>query len=619
MTKIVDTSKLDFDSIRDNLKQFMSQQSEFTDYDFEGSGISTLIDLLAYNTHMNALVAHMSLNETFLSTAKARASVVSHAQALGYVPRSVTAPQALVSLSVIGSDISPNGLTIPRGYTFKGKINSQSYTYTVLQPISTYKYTEQVFNTNRTRHMYQFDNVVAYEGELITQRYGVDALVERQAIEIYSTKIDTSTLSVRVYDTSTSTTYTDYTLYSAIEDTTSQSAIFFLRENPFGNYEIYFGDGYIGQKLESDNVIEVQYIDTNGKASNDIKQLTAVDSLSGLTNITTTMVEPLTFGGKDRETIESIRYNSAVSYATQNRAVTAADYKSLILRQFTNIKDVAVWGGEDASPPVYGKVYIAPALYSQQRATESLKADIKTYLRYRNVGSVLAEIVDAEYNYVILECEFKFDPRVSKLGLGEVESAVRQSILSYNESELGRFDGIMRQSNLLTKIDQTDNGITSSIIRTKVYKNVIPNPLITERYVLDFPVPIYRSTSTESVVETSSFYFNNRLVRLYDEIGDTVDIRKLYVYDVLRAEKDTSYKNVGYVDMDNGLVVIENIQFDNSNTVQVIAQPNTYDITPKYQQLITILTGDIFITGSEDTVEKYSVKGLSDFNASTRH
>ena len=619
MTKITDVSKLDFDSIKSNLKEFMSAQDQFTDVDFEGSGISALLDVLAYNTHMNAMIAHMNLNETFLDTARARSSVVSHSQTLGYIPRSAVASRATVSLRIVGTDTSASSITIERGATFNGKINSKSYSFTVLSPVSASKQTDYIYDRDEEIYFYEMPAVEVFQGEIRNIKIRADKVIKRQAIEIPSPKIDTSTLQVRIYDTANSSTYTDFTYYDKIEDVTTTTPVYFLRENPFGNYEIYFGDDFIGKNLKTNNLVEVEFLDTSGAEANDIRQLTIDGPITNLSKVTTTMVSTLAYGGKDKEEIESVRSQAPVSYATQNRAVTAADYKSLILQKFTQVKDVSVWGGEDASPPQYGKVFIAPALFSKQPVTSTLNKEIKDWIKYRNVGSVKVDMISAEYTYIELEVEFKFNPRKSKYTVKQAEKIIKEVVAKYDSEELGQFDGILRNSNLLTAIDQADPGITSSIIRTKCYKIFNPDPLRVTEYTIEFPVQIYQSASTESVISTTPFYLNARLVQIKDEPSSEKDLRNLYVFDVLAQKKDTFFGDIGTANLPAGVVTIKNILPDNAQPIELVIRPETYDITPKRNQLVVILSGDVTVLGSEDTVDKYSVKGLTDYNASSRH
>ena len=619
MTKLTDTSNLDFDNIKDSIKTYLQAQSEFTDYDFEGSGISTLVDLLAHNTQYNAMLAHLNMNETFIDSAQNRQTLVSLAQSIGYVPKSDTASQIVFDAYVVGTDISPDSITVSRGDTFSGRINSKSYVFTVLDPVSGKKNRDTILETsNGVEYYYQLNGIVGYQGKLINEKYRVDALKQRNYIEIYSDKIDISTLRVRVYDTSTSTSYTEFKQYDFVDITTTTNA-YFVRQNTFGNYEIYFGDDYIGKSLQPSNIIEVEFIDTDGPDGNNVKELGLDTDIGGLTNITLTVTQNSS-GGFNEESIESIRYNAPVSYAVQNRAVTAADYKSLIISEFPQLNDVAIWGGEDATPPVYGKVFISPALITGQLATESLKKAIKTFTGPKHVASILPEIIDAEYTYLDVESELKFNDNVSSFSLKEIESLVKDTILNYGTDTLNTFSGIYRQSNITTLIDQTDPGITSSIIRTSMYKNITPNPMIAEKYVINFPVQLYQTATTESVCESSQFLLNNRVVQIFDEPASVNDVlRRLYVFDVSTQSKLEEYTNIGTVDPVAGTVTIENVIFDNANTIKIYARPNTYDILPKYNQLLALQSGDIRVTASEDTVAKYSIKGVTSFNPASRH
>ena len=320
-----------------------------------------------------------------------------------------------------------------------------------------------------------------------------------------------------------------------------------------------------------------------------------------------------------RETKESVRISAPVNYAAQNRAVTAADYKTLITNNFPTLKDVSVWGGEDANPPVYGKVFIAPALWSQQPAGEILKKEITDFLRYHNIGSITTEVVDAEYTYVTLEVGYKFDLQSSSLSLNEADALVRDTVVSYSDVNLNRFDGILRQSRLTTLIDSADVGIQNSIIRPKMYKKFRPDPYSVTSYELLFPVSIYQSSSSESVATSSWFSLNGQMAMFQDEPTSDTNVRKLYLVDPTTNERLDYYNDVGYINLSNGIFTINNLRFDSSDYVVITVRPNTYDIAPKYKQLLAINAEDVTVIGEMDTVSAYNIKGLSSYKPFTRH
>lgn len=613
MTRVTDLSNIDFEGIKVQLKEFLQSQEEFKDYDFDGSGIATLVDLLAYNTHFNAVTAHVNMNESFLDTARIHSNIVSHAQAIGYTPKSRSAAQGIVTVSVQGKDTSASSLTIPKGHKFSGTINGEQLTF-----VTTSQYTSQKYSDNS----YLFTNVNVYEGVIRSEMYRPDSKTAHQEVEVNSSIADLSTLRVFVYDNAASTSFTEYSFYNNIVDVTSTDTVFFVRENTFGRYVIYFGDGFIGKKPAPGSVIKLEWLDTKGAAGNNIKTLASASAIETESKVTIIMStsEPQTFGGADKESTESIRYNAPVSYSVQNRAVTASDYKVLLLQKFPELKDISVWGGEDANPPVYGKVYISPSLFTQQKAGEVLKKAMTEYLRYRNIGSITTEIVDAEYTFLSTTVKYKYDNKNTNVTEKQLSDKVRQVVLTYNDDVLGRFDGIMRQSNLTTIIDRCDPAITSTVIYVDMMKQFNPDPLKSTSYTLEYPVSIYSSDTNASVGYSSLFVYNGVNVAFADEPHPTNSfLRNLYLIDGNTGKRLTQYTDKGYIDTANGQVVIQNMKFDTSNPVQFFARPNTYDIVPKYKQLLAIHPGYLEVAGDLDTVSVYNIKGLASYSPFSRH
>lgn len=604
---------LDFNNIREELKTYLANQEEFTDYDFDGSGIGVLLDVLAYNTHMNALMAHLVLNETFLNTAQVRSSVVSHAQLLGYTPRSARASNAQVDVIVTGNASSPGTITMPRGYTFSGKINNTTYNFVTLSAVTA---TKEADNT------YNFTEIPVYEGSLRTERINVDSLIEFQKFEINSSTIDTSTLSVVVYDNPSDTVGESYNLFGAAADLGSNSTIYFLQENPFGRYDVYFGDGLSGKKPANGSVVELTYVETSGAVANNVAGLTADDTIDGLSNITTTFTDGFTqtTGGAAAERIESIRFNAPLINATQDRAVTANDYASLLRVEFPELSDVSVWGGEQANPPVYGKVYITPALISRKQPTQSLKDAIISFLRTKNIGAVLPEIVNPEYTNVNLFVGVKYDTNRTEKTVGELEALVRAVIANYNADKLNLFSGVLRQSELLALIDDADTGIISSSIRPTLEKSFTPNPIQTTTYEIQFPSKIYITTGTPYTVESSEFLIDGTIAKIGDEaITGSTTSRRLFFYDAGTELKLSAYKDVGTVNSDTGIVTLNSIKFDNANDIAITIKPDAFDLAPRFNQLLNINADDVTVTMSQDTISANGLSGTPDYATFSRY
>ena len=618
MAQVKDLSNLDFNYLRTQLKTFLGEQSEFTDYDFDGAGISVLLDILAHNTHYNALLAHLNMNESFLDTAQHRSNVVSHANLIGYAPRSKTASQSWIDVTVRGNAQSPPTLTLRRGTKFSGKINNAAYTFIALSSVSAPRLTDV-----NGDYVYNFYEVEVKEGSLREERYRVDSFKAFPRYEIMSDSVDTETMRVRVYSNPNTNEYDEYTKYVNISEVREDSQVYYIRENPFGRYEMNFGDNFMGKKPGDGSHVVVDFLETHGVEANNIQFLTALDSIEGLSNIvvTNTYEGSSTSGGLDRETIDSIKYNAPINFGVQNRAVTALDYRSLLMNKFPTFKDVAIWGGEDAEPPVYGKVFIAPALWTGRKLIDSDKAGVNQFLKNENIGAITTEVVDAEYNYVEISVDFMYTTRDTSKTAGELETLVKEVVFQYNEDTLNTFDGVMRYSNLLTLIDKADPGIVNSVISSRIYKIVDPKPQTSIDYTISFPCEIYKTLDEDYVVTSSSFYIDNELVFIADEPindGSNSYNRRLKIMDARTGLVLPKYKDVGYVDVTTGKVYIEDIQFDNTNPISIYIKPNSYGVAPKYNQIVRINQGDVSASGRLDTVAEYNIAGLSGYTTFKR-
>jgi major membrane immunogen (membrane-anchored lipoprotein) len=468
MAQIKNVTELDFDQIKTNLKVFLSAQEKFNDYDFDGAGLNVLLDILAYNTQYNALLAHMTTNETFLDSAQIRSNAVSHAKNLGYIPKSRLAATAKLKVTVTGDADSPATLTIPKGFSFTGQIGSNTYTFVTN---GSYNATKNSFN-----NQYVFSSVEAKEGKLVNFTYRVDNSQELQKFRVADLNIDTSTILVRVRESLTSSDNTTYTLYDNLLNVNSDSNVYYLQENMNGQYEFYFGDNILGNKPTTGQIVELTYISTNGLEGNGAKSFSANSAIGGFTSISVELATGFakTIDGADKETIDSIKFNAPKLFAAQNRAVTSEDYKTILNATYDFIQDISVWGGEVNDPPLYGKVFISINPVDSDFLTDSTKGAISTFLSNKNVGSVTTEIVDPDYTYITGAVLFKYNPNETNRTQTQLESAVRQAITDYNTTKLGKFDGVLRYSELLRTIDNVDAGILNSFARLEMHKHVTP-------------------------------------------------------------------------------------------------------------------------------------------------
>jgi hypothetical protein len=484
-------SELDFESIRNNLKQFLRSQNEFIDYDFEGSGLSVLLDILAYNTHYMGYYLNMVGNEMFLDTAQIRSSVISHAKHLNYLPSSKKGAETQVNIKITplpnSEDTTKTSLVLPK------------FTKFISEPVDGVNYTFSTIYANtvaKVDNAFTFNNINIHQGEPVTQQYTVSGT---NKFLIPSSNVDVDTITVAVQE---SVTNTSLTIYNMVEDLTqvrSNSTVFFVEENSDANgrYSLTFGDGVLGKQLSNGNIVIVTYLDTVGTYADGANGFTNMQSIGGYTsNIRVSSVSAAA-GGSDRETIEQIKFRAPIFYTTQNRAVTKKDYETIITKDYPNIDAVSVWGGEEEINPVYGKIFIslkpknnyAISLLEKQRI-------INEIISNRNVLTVTPVIVDPDYTYIQTVNTVYYDPKLTTLTQDELAALVRASILDYNDAELNTFSSSFRISRLEKYVDIADRSITSSDVKVYLQKRVIPTLNSSQNYTINFNVPLKKGVST---------------------------------------------------------------------------------------------------------------------------
>jgi hypothetical protein len=502
-------TELDFDTIKNNLKLFLNQQSEFTDYDFEGSGLSTLLDILAYNTHYNAYYLNMVANEAFLDTSLLRESVVSHAKTLGYIPYSQRAPVATINFIAKSTNNNASTLTIPAGYSFlSNQIDNTTYNFVVLEETIATKANSEYF----------FENLEIYEGQLITYNFVHDqATNPKQIFILPDENIDSTTIKVAVSPSISNTEIAVYTKVNDVLDVDSISNVFFLQENRSRKFEIYFGNDIIGKKISDGAVVSVSYLVSNGiaanKANNFVATAPLIDLLSeSITNFT---IEPVSAaaGGSERETTEEIKYNSTAQFSTQNRLVTYKDYEAYIKKNYPAVESLSVWGGEDEDPPVYGKVYISLKPKENYFISETEKQRIvDTIIKPKAIVSVEAQIRDPDFLYLILENLVRYDKTKTTLTANALKNSIRNAILLYRDANLNKFDAFFVLSKLQDSIDSVDlNSIVGSETKLKLQKRFEPLLNTSKTYQINFNTELNRGTTINQLSSTR--------FRVFDSLG----------------------------------------------------------------------------------------------------
>ena len=479
-------TELDYLSIRENLKTFLRSQTEFQDFDFEGSGMAVLLDILAYNTHYMGYYLNMVGNEMFLDTAQIRASVLSHAKLMNYVPGSKQGALSKVNISVTPTgteDTAASSLTLEK-YTRLLGYDKDGVNYPFVTLYSN--------TASKQAGSFQFSNVHIKQGEVITLQYLVDSTNDTRRFEIQSANVDTSTVSVIVQESSSNTDTKLYTLASDITELTSNSQVYFLEENENLNYTFYFGDDIIGKRPKDGNIVICTYLDNVGVNSNNITGFTFTDKIGGKyrNNVTTTSIIS-SYGGVDKETIEQVRYRAPYFYSTQNRAVTKNDYETLILKDYPIIESVSVWGGQDNDPVVYGKVFLSLKTRSNYYLTNFEKENIKTSLiKTRNVLTVTPEIVDPDYVFLQVKGTVKYDSKLTSLTADQIADYVKAAIYDYSDMELNKFESVFRKSKLQNYIENSEQSITGSSIEIFVQKRIVIDINNRRNYTVSYNLPL---------------------------------------------------------------------------------------------------------------------------------
>jgi len=568
-------SELDFDQIKTNLKTFLKAQSEFTDYDFEGSGLSTLLDVLAYNTHYNAYLANMVVNEMFLDSAVKRSSAVSIAKHLGYTPVSSRGSVANLDIVVTSPTNLPASLTLDRYTPFTSTVDGVAYTFL----------TTEAKTALRVGTTYTFLDVDVTEGTLLSYSYVVSDTTPNSKYEIPNSAVDTTTILVSVQTSSSDTTTTTYTLTTDITGLDTTSKVYFLEQNPQGNYQIYFGDGIIGQSLTAGNIVTIQYMVATGSAvnvSSTVSQsFTAGTTIGGSSNIGITVNSNST-GGADAESITSIKFNAPRVNASKNRAVTAADYESLILSNYAGAEAVSVWGGEDNDPPFYGRVIISLKPFSGFTISDATKESIATnILKSKQALTTTPVFVDPVFFHVGINADITYNSSATTLSSEQIKAQVNEAITTYFSTSLQKFNKNYIHSSLINAILAKNNSITSALLTVKLQRRVLPTLNTVNVFSGDTSIK-FRNAIKPGTLSSSFFFITVNGVTTLVKITDLPDTTP---------SSDTGTGTLRIVNATTGVILSPNIGTISYGTGIV----NVTSITPTG---LPAGTTDIRITGS---------------------
>jgi hypothetical protein len=613
MASNLKVTELDFNQIKTNLKNFLKTQTEFNDYDFDGSGMSVLLDVLAYNTHYNAMNAHFSLNEAFLDSAQIRGNVVTRAKLLGYVPRSILSARASITLvvDVTGEEGTiPTTLTLPRGTKLNTLVDGEEFQFVVLD-----NHTATILDNKFT-----FTGIGIAEGSFKSLKYRVDNDIENQKFQLSDSDADTSTLRVRVQDNEESTAFDIYTRFESLKSVDATTKTYYLQENSNEYFEIYFGDGVTGFKPINNNIVTLDYIFTNGKDANGANTFSMVDNVGGFSTISVTTLTKAA-GGVDPETTESIRFNAPLTFTSQNRAVTSDDYSAIIKKSFTNIDSISTWGGEDNDPPDYGKAFVAIKPLTTSVLTAAEKDEIKNnILKGKNVVSITPEILDPNFTFLELDVFFKYNPNLTDRSSSDLQSVVRDTISDYNFNNLNKFDGVFRHSQLLKNIDNSDPSIQNSTVRPRMFQNIsATNTIATNSFNLTFTSPFYQSgESTKHIISSTAFAINGVDHFFGDSPISGSTNRTVIVYKVVEGVNVTVIAEAGIIDVDKGTITLNSFAPSTATTIRITVIPNSLDLAPKRDQLLSIENTRVTITPEIDTISVSGSSGSISYSTTPR-
>ena len=577
-------ANLDFEEIKVTLKEYLRGQTEFTDYDFEAAGLSNILDVLAYNTHFNALTANFSLNEAFLNTAQLRSSVVSHADVLSLNIRSKTSSQVALKVSVDLSSASPKPptITLPENSTFTATVDGTSYSF---HTVDSYDAVDNGSGLYTFKNDDGEEEVLAYEGEIVNKTFYVSSTGEYQVYIIPDQNIDTATAKVFVYDSTTSSAYTEYTKMSEAITVDANSTYYRLKEAPNGNFELTFGDGVVyGKAPTSGQKIVVRYVRTAGDVANGASSLASTETITVNSTDYSLTVTTLSksVGGAEKQSIESIRQEAPIAFASQQRLVTPLDYESHIRSNYTTVSGVKAWSGDQNVPIDYGKIYIS--LQFPDTTTASTKATVQNQIQTQlidplSVTSVTSEFVDPEDVYLECVTSFNYDPDLTGLTGANMESRVRNLLIAYFNTYLNSFDKVFRRSQILADIDELDNAILSSKMDVKVQMRLSPTFSASSiSYDINFPMPISIPDDVNHIVKSENYYNSNGVLVFVRNKLNTTQLELINA-----ATGDVITNNIGSYNAAKGIVKLDDFA---ATSVQSGNSYIKFSVTPANQAVV---------------------------------
>ena len=597
----IQVADLDFEDISKNLKSYLKGQNKFKDYDFDGSTMSILIDLLAYASHIGAVNTNIAASELFLDSAQMRKNVVSRAKDLGFIPASEKASSATIDMNLLnvrnpdGTYPTTTEMTLQRGQIFSTSYDGTNYEYVVSSSVRPQQ--------NKTNYFYSSINIV--QGTYLTDKYIFDSQVKNSKYVLSNARVDKSHLKITVDSNGDIETYT---LSTDISNISTESRVYYAQENEEGFTEIYFGDGVLGKQLKDGDIITATYIVVDEQHADGANTFRLTGSINGFVDGVITTIEK-SDGGSEKESIESIKFKANKFYTSQNRLVTLNDYKAKVSEYYPNADAVAVWGGEDNDPPEYGKVFLAIKPNNADYLSDTEKKDVEGKLKALNILTVRPIIISPDITKIILSTTFKYNEKQTDLAQGELENIVTNAIRTFDKDNLNNFDAVYRHSKLLRAVDDSNSSILSNTTNIRLRKALTISPAKKLGYTINFGNAFYNPHSGHNsagggVLSSTGFYVqgDSANIQFFDEDG-MGNLRRYYLSSSERIYTD---KNAGVIDYTKGKITINAITFTSTVNVDTSIDftliPDGDDVVATRGSLIDIDLENVSVKGEVDTI-----------------
>jgi hypothetical protein len=583
-------TQLDFDSIKTSLKTYLSEQNEFQDYDFEGSNLSVLVDILAYNTYQNAFYLNMVGNEMFLDSARLRDSVISHAKELNYLPRSFTSSKADLRLTITPTDTNKNSIVVPKGTGFISRVDDYSFTFTT---------TENLVITNKVNGSFVSDTITVYEGNYLSDTYAVN-YANPLVFKINNKNVDISSVAVTIIEDNGSVNI-EYSRATSLFGYDESSTVFFLQPGIGDLYEVVFGDGVVGRKPKNNAIVIIEYRTSNGELPNGAFRFINAGRIDNEANVAITTVKAAADGAV-AEDLNSIKFNAPRAFTTQERAVTAEDYENLLKASFPEINAVTAYGGEDANPPQYGRIFVSVDLTDVDGLPKIKEDEYKRFLRSRASVAMEPLFITPDYTYLKVDSTVRYNINRTGLNPEDIRTYVIDSILNYALTNLNSFAKTFRYSKLVQAIDATDASVVSNetdIVLVKYLSPVLNTPL---NLTIDFKNPLTQEIpllgDEHPIIDvhgitSTPFTYTGILNCVLEDNGDGL----VRIVTPVGANHK-KIVDIGTVDYDTGIVRLNNFNIQNfsGTSLKIYAEPRSRDITAIQNVILNIIEPDVNIT-----------------------